>query len=205
MKLIKNSLMRRIFIKCQRRKTTLSFAGNQVLVPPKNALVSVGKKTYGYEHLQIHSWDDSTMIYIGNYCALADNIHIYLGGNHKLDTVSTFPFKVPNTKKPEMPLSKGDIKIGNDVWIGSHVSIMSGIKIGDGAVIAAHSHVVKDIKPYEIVGGNPARQIRMRFDSDIVRELLRIKWWNWSDSKVEANIGWITQNPQLQKLKEIKN
>jgi|LakMenE18May11ns_1017448.scaffolds.fasta_scaffold9790973_2 acetyltransferase-like isoleucine patch superfamily enzyme len=139
------------------------------------------------EHLQIHSWDEKTRIKIGKYCSIADEVHIFLGGNHDVSRVSTYPFGSDDTligPRNGHPLSNGDIIIGNDVWIGSHVSIMSGVNVGDGAVIAAFSHVVKDIQPYEVVGGNPARHIKYRFTETQIQKLLEIRWWDLPVKKV---------------------
>ncbi len=83
---------------------------------------------------------------------------------------------------------KGDTVVGNDVWIGAGVTVMPGVHIGDGAIIAAHSVVTKDVAPYAIVGGNPARLIRKRFGDDLIDYLLRIKWWDWPPEKIFANL-----------------
>jgi virginiamycin A acetyltransferase len=82
------------------------------------------------------------------------------------------------------PTTKGDIIVGNDVWIGQNVTIMSGSKIGDGAIIANNSHIVKNVEPYSIVGGNPAKLIKYRFTSEQIDKLLQIKWWDWDDEKI---------------------
>jgi len=82
------------------------------------------------------------------------------------------------------PSTKGDVIIGNDVWIGQNVTIMSGISIGDGSVIANNSHVVKNVEPYSLVGGNPAKLIKYRFTTDQIEKLLKIKWWDWEDDKI---------------------
>jgi len=106
-----------------------------------------------------------------------------LGGNHRVDWITTFPFghifrdELGGTEIVEHPQSNGEIIIGNDVWIASNVTIMSGIQIGDGAVIAANSMVVKDIAAYEIWGGNPAKKLKMRFSDEIIKSLLKLKWW----------------------------
>ena len=128
------------------------------------SLVSVGRGTYGSSNIVIHNWDLKTKAHIGNYCSIADNVHLYLGGNHDMSRVTTYPFGLTENGQISLggeTLSKGDIRIGNDVWIGSHVSIMSGIHIGNGAVIAAHSHVVKNVRDYEVVGGEPCRSYQI--------------------------------------------
>ena len=128
---------------------------------------------------------------IGKFCSIGEYVTVYLGGNHKSDWISTYPFHVQNihnntfnkfkNENNEYPQTNGDVIIGNDVWIGEHVTIMSGIKIGDGAIIATNSHVVKDVEPYSIIGGNPAKFIKYRFDKNIIDKLLELKWWDLDD------------------------
>lgn len=175
----------------------------------------VGRHTYGTEHIKIRRWPESKHyhhLYIGSFCSIADDCEIYLGGNHYTDLVTTFPFGLvakeafPNANFPENPnlqgsYSKGNVVIDSDVWIGSHVTIMSGVHIGDGAVIAANSHVVKDVPPYSIVGGNPARVIRYRFAPDQIEALLRIQWYMWPDHVINERIQDIV-NPEVETLIE---
>lgn len=152
--------------------------------------MSIGKHTYKIENLQIYYYDSGAKLYIGNFCSIASDIKIFLGGNHRHDWVTTYPFGhihqdiFNNFNGEGHPRTKGDIIIGNDVWIGQTTTIMSGIKIGDGAVIANNSHIVKDVEPYSIVGGNPAKLIRYRFTTEQIDKLLRIKWWDWEDEKI---------------------
>lgn len=94
--------------------------------------------------------------------------------------------------------------IGNDVWIGYEATIMPGVKIGDGAIIASKSVVTKDIPAYSIVGGNPAKIIKFRFDKERIKELLEISWWNWSAEKITINLGAITGN-DIEKLKKLSS
>ena len=113
----------------------------------------------------------------------ARDITVLLGGNHRIDWVTTYPFSEAFSKEfgaPDIqghPSTNGDVIIGNDVWVGRGVTIMSGVTIGDGAVIATNATVVKDVEPYSVAGGNPARLIKMRFDEDIIERLLILKWW----------------------------
>ena len=150
--------------------------------------MSYGKYTYGTVH--IHSWGEGATLTVGNFCSIADNIHVYLGGNHRTDWVTTYPFGHIHAQQFNRfngaghPATKGNVTIGNDVWIGSNVTIMSGITIGDGAVIANNSHVVKNIEPYSITGGNPAKLIKYRFTPEQINRLLEIKWWVWDDDKI---------------------
>ncbi|MBD1823442.1 Vat family streptogramin A O-acetyltransferase [Cyanobacteria bacterium FACHB-DQ100] len=132
---------------------------------------------------------------IGKFCALATGIKFIMNGaNHKLSGFSTYPFDIFNngwekvTPQPEELPYKGDTVIGNDVWIGYEAVIMPGVKVGDGAIIAAKSVVVGNVSPYTIVGGNPAKPIRQRFDDDVIQSLLEVAWWNWDIEKITRNL-----------------
>lgn len=150
--------------------------------------MSFGKYTYGNPN--IHQKYDNTKLVVGKFCSIAYNVNIYLGGNHRSDWVSTYPFghinqHIFNTFNGEgHPATKGDVIIGNDVWIGASVTIMSGVTIGDGAIIANNSHVVKNVEPYSMYGGNPAKIIKYRFTPEQIKKLLEIKWWDWDDAKI---------------------
>ena len=175
------------------------------------SLITVGEGTYGAVHIIKHSWNLETKIHIGKYCSIADNIHIFLGGNHNMNSVTTFPFSVDSSHdnlfgaRGSQPISKGDIEIGNDVWIGSNVSIMSGVKIGNGSVIAAFSHVVKNVLPYEVVGGNPAQHIKFRFSHEVIRSLLEIAWWDWTQDRILKNLTLLLSEPSNEILKLMRN
>jgi acetyltransferase-like isoleucine patch superfamily enzyme len=146
--------------------------------------ISVGRFTYGFENLTIRQWNEGAALKIGAFCSMANNINIFLGGNHRTDWITTFPFghiyqdELGGSDILGHPSTKGDVVIVNDVWIGSSVTIMSGIHIGDGAVLSANACVVKDVAPYHIVGGNPAKSLKQRFEDDIVETLLRLNWWD---------------------------
>lgn len=132
---------------------------------------------------------------IGKFCALSRGIKFIMNGaNHKMSGFSTYPFEIFGQgwervmpQADEYPF-KGDTVIGNDVWIGYEAVIMPGVKVGDGAIIAAKSVVTKEVAPYSIVGGNPARIIRPRFPDPIVQALLEIAWWNWDMEKITRNL-----------------
>lgn len=152
-----------------------------------NRLRSVGPYTYGHQNIEVYYWGEGTWLNIGNYCSISGHVLVYLGGNHRTDWISTYPFghNVPfhqinekMTSGEGHPSTKGNVKIGNDVWIGTHTTIMSGITIGDGACIANNSVVTKDVAPYTIVGGNPAKVIKQRFGQEIIDKLLEYKWWD---------------------------
>jgi acetyltransferase-like isoleucine patch superfamily enzyme len=151
------------------------------------ARFSIGDWTYGSPI--IREWEQPTKLTIGKYCSIADGVTIFLGGEHRTDWLTTFPFtellQVPQ-KTPTIGVSKGDVTIGHDVWIGSGATILSGVNIGTGTVIGARSVVTKTVQPYSIVAGNPARHIRFRFPEHIISQMLNIGWWNWPDEQVLA-------------------
>ncbi len=160
--------------------------------------VTVGKYTYGEPHIPPYEKDES-ILKIGSFCSIAQEVLILLGGNHPSSWVSQFPFDLeqgvfPNKSEPKYKHSKGDIIIGNDVWLGRRSIILSGVSIGDGAVIAAGAVVTKDVPPYTIVGGNPARIIRKRFEEDTIKALLKISWWNWEDDRINRSLHLINSD-----------
>jgi len=152
---------------------------------PSFAKYEIGEYTYGTP--VVKSWDDKTHLKIGKFCSIAGNVQILLGGEHRTDWITTYPF---NTLFPEAshftghPRTKGDVEIGNDVWIGQKAIILSGVTIGNGAVIGAGSVVSKDVPAYTVVAGNPAKIIRYRFTEEQINKLEKIAWWNWSDEKI---------------------
>jgi acetyltransferase-like isoleucine patch superfamily enzyme len=121
-------------------------------------------------------------------------VEIFLGGYHRSEWISTYPFPAFAQWGPEaasirgFAIGRGDVVVENDVWIGSQATIMSGVRIGSGAVIAARAVVSKDVPPYAVVAGNPARVVKFRFDDLTMRELLAISWWDWPDDKVREHI-----------------
>lgn len=154
----------------------------------------IGVGTYGFP--KIYDWGDDVQLKIGKYCSIADNVSILLGGEHQSNWVSTYPFASFDTsiKTNSDRKTKGGVVIGNDVWIGNNVLILSGITIGDGAIVGAGSVVTKNVSNYQIVGGNPAKQIRFRFTENQIEDLLKISWWNWSGNKVKQNLDAIMSN-----------
>lgn len=131
---------------------------------------------------------------IGKFCSIASGTKFILGpANHRISSITTYPFNVFGglwrEKTPDhlsqLPF-KGDIIIGNDVWFGRECVIMPGVKIGDGSIIAAYSVVTKDVEPYSVVGGNPARFIKKRFNDDLIELLLCLKWWDFAPNDLAA-------------------
>jgi acetyltransferase-like isoleucine patch superfamily enzyme len=145
----------------------------------------MGANCYGVPSVK-HAHPDA-MLTIGNYCSIAKNVDIFLGGNHRTDWVSSYPFPAFFTQASHIKnyvISRGDVTIGSDVWLCQNATLLSGITVGHGAVVANGSVVVKDVAPYEIVGGNPAKHIRWRFDAPKREALLASAWWDWSEDEV---------------------
>ena len=145
---------------------------------------------------------------IGKFCSIACGAKfIFTSANHTLKSLSTYPFPIffeewglDSANITEAWDKKGDIVIGNDVWIGYEAVILSGVAVGDGAIIGARAVVTKDVPPYAIVGGIPARYIRRRFDEKTVTKLMELKWWEWSDEKIKENLSAI-QSGRINELK----
>lgn len=152
--------------------------------------VTVGAHTYGVGPDTVCLQKDSDHVRIGKYCSIANGVYIMGSGNHNYKGVSTFPFtaRILNKGNNKDSYGKGPVVIGNDVWVGHNAIILSGVTIGDGAVVAAGGVVVNNVPPYSIVGGVPAKVIKYRFSEEIINELLAIKWWDWDFSKVLSNI-----------------
>ncbi len=158
--------------------------------------------THHYEFL-----GDKLMI--GKFCAIAKGIEFVMNGaNHRMNSVTTYPFHImgggweKSTPQLEDLPFKGDTVVGNDVWIGQNVTVMPGVHIGDGAIIAANSAVTKDIPPYHIAGGNPCRLIRKRFEDELIEYLLRLQWWNWPPEKIFENLDSLC-SANLDKIKTV--
>lgn len=138
---------------------------------------------------------------IGKFCSIACGAKfLFTSANHAQKSLSTYPFPIffeewglPKEQVTSAWDNKGDIVIGNDVWIGYEAVILSGVHIGDGAVIGARAVVTKDVAPYTVVGGVPAKKIKLRFDEETVRRLLTLRWWDWPAEKIQRNLFAITQ------------
>jgi virginiamycin A acetyltransferase len=180
----------------------------------KNPNIIVGDYTYYDDFENVENFEKNVKylfdftgdkLIIGKFCMIASGVSFIMNGaNHLTDSISTYPFAVfgngwENAMDGKSYPYKGDTIVGNDVWIGYNATIMAGVNIGDGAIIAANSTVTKDVDPYSIVGGNPAREIRKRFPDDVIRKLLDLRWWDWDADKITRNVQYLT-DPNIEKL-----
>lgn len=166
----------------------------------------IGEYTYGLP--KIFKLEDSSQIQIGKFCSFANDVKIFLDGEHEVENISTYPFgyfKDFKTKKRYITKSKGKVTIGNDVWVGYGVTILSGVNVGDGAVLGACSLITKDIPPYTIVGGVPAKIIKKRFDDKTIKNLLKTKWWNWSNEKIQKNTEILSNKLSVETIDRINH
>lgn len=152
--------------------------------------LEIGEKSYGELNIS-DGFNANTKLKIGNYCSIAHDVWFILGNEHPLTTVSTYPFKVMCFGQKGEALSKGDIIVEDDVWIGMNATICSGVKIGQGAVIGAGALVTKDVPPYAVVGGVPAKVIKYRFSDSIIKKLLSVDIKKLFDSFSESDIDLI--------------
>jgi virginiamycin A acetyltransferase len=171
----------------------------------KNPQIIVGDYTYYDDPDDVNNFETNVLylfdfigdkLIIGKFCQIATGVRFIMNGaNHAINGVSTYPFKIFGKNWSNASLdhkSKGNTIIGNDVWIGNGVTIMPGVKIGDGAIIGANSLITKNIEPYSIVGGNPAKEIRKRFDHNTISVLLELKWWDWEVQKITDHLELLT-------------
>jgi virginiamycin A acetyltransferase len=162
---------------------------------------TIGAATYGRPKIRFP--ESGAKLTIGNYCSIADGVEILLGGNHRTDWVTTYPFPALPALWPaagartDHQATRGDVSFGHDVWLGSQCMILSGVSIGHGAVVAARSVVTRDVPPYAIVGGNPAKVIRMRFDEATITALLAQQWWNWPRTRIAQELPLLMAPPNM--------
>lgn len=173
----------------------------------QNPNIIVGDYTYYDDFERVENFEKNVKylfdfvgdkLIIGKFCMIAsDVIFIMNGANHLSESISAYPFAIfgkdwANAMEEKSYPVKGDTAVGNDVWIGYGATIMPGVTIGDGAIIATKSVVTKDVAPYSIVGGNPAKEIRKRFSKDKIEQLLAMRWWDWPIEQITAQVHHLT-------------
>lgn len=153
--------------------------------------ITVGRFTYGSPSFKL--WREDESVSIGAFCSIAEEVVIFGGGEHRSDWVTTFPLRIafgdPLAGLDGHPANKGPTRVGNDVWIGYGATILSGVQVGDGAIIGARAVVVRDVPPYGVVAGNPGRVVRKRFSDMQIERLLALKWWDWPIEQIQARQG----------------
>lgn len=186
------SFLKRFFQKKSKNSVRLPGSGFEGHCQPECGIgtLTVGFGTYGRPIIINSVPTDS--VSIGKFCSISAGVKIFGGGEHDTNRVSTYPFRTILTD-PEVNCdvqTKGPTIIGNEVWIGTDALVLSGVTIGDGAVIGARALVCSEVAPYTVVGGNPAKIIRRRFSDLQITELLKIRWWDWDARKIEENVDW---------------
>ena len=152
---------------------------------------TIGEGTYGDVTVLFEEGPHTCKI--GKYCSIANGVQFMLHSEHHTEWVTNYPFPAFVSGSGYRSPGKGNILVGSDVWIGNGATIMSGVMIGDGAVIATKAVVTKDVPPYTIVGGVPAKVIKKRFSEEQIHKLLQIRWWNWDREKIKAAIPLLCQ------------
>ncbi len=175
----------------------------------KNPNIIVGDYTYYDDFENVENFEKNVKYHfdftgdkliIGKFCMIASGVKFIMNGaNHLTDAISSYPFAIfgkgwEKAMEGKTYPNKGNVIVGNDVWIGHNATIMGGVTIGDGAIIATNATVVRDVEPYTIVGGNPAKEIRKRFDKKTIKKLLQLQWWNWDIEKITKNVQNLTGN-----------
>ena len=176
-------------------------------------LITLGRYSYQKSNITVHTFGVTDyQVIIGNFTAISSSCNILLSlGHHYHETginFSTWHMKqnsnvFTNVLYGNEPIGGADVKIGSDVWIGHNVTIMPGVTIGDGAIIATSSHVIKDIEPYAIYGGNPAKLIKYRFSPEIIDKFLNLKWWYFDDKTINNILPLLQQKPTNQTFEQI--
>lgn len=187
----------------------------------KNPNIKVGDYTYYDDFEDVSNFEKNVkyhfdfigdQLIIGKFCMIASGVSFIMnGGNHLTNATTAYPFAIfggawKDAMEGKNYPSKGNTIVGNDVWIGQGATIMPGITIGDGAIIASKAVITKNVDPYTIVGGNPATRIKQRFDNQTIQELLDLKWWNWEISEISKHGKSLTSTPTIffDAIKEIE-
>lgn len=202
-----NVVMKRIrqqLVRLRRRSQNLpllqDYKRQQEKFLNKYPRVILGTATYGLPI--IHDHGEGATLQIGAFCSIAGNVQIFLGAYHRSDWVSTYPFPAFFEEASHIrgfEVSRGNVTIGSDVWLCANCTVLSGVTIGHGAVIGTGAIVTKDVEPYAIVAGNPARTVRYRFDEATRATLLETAWWNWPLAEIKSAMELLCSD-QVQQL-----
>lgn len=190
--------------------TTFPLKGNQTLCFLKNIIknpnIQIGNYTYYHDFEDVHNFENNVKYHfdfigdklkIGKFCMIASDVEFIMnGGNHLSEAITSYPFAIfegwEHAMEDKSYPGKGDTIIGNDVWIGYKAVIMPGVTVGDGAIIGSYALVTKDVAPFSIVGGSPAKEVKKRFTEEEIEGLLRVKWWDWPIEKVSEHVQDLT-------------
>lgn len=189
-KLIDTPFSNHLLLRRKAREYSVRFPGARI--SPQSRIprgdVSIGRGTYG--RFEIRLFHPSDKVTIGNYCSIARGVLILAGGEHKTDTAATYPLRARLGSQIGNcdVASKGAIEIGNDVWIGTRSTALSGVRIGSGAVVGACSLVTTNIPAFAVAVGIPARVVRFRFPENVINELQKIAWWEWPEDQILEDI-----------------
>ena len=186
-----------------------------ITLKPHGNIGNIGKHSYGLELVTFHAWDDKTSFFIGRFCSLA-SCNFFLGGNHHSNLIAQGMFRQKYFSNIDLAKSeserlydlekietKGNIEVGNDVWIGNFATVLSGVKIGDGAIIGANTTVTKDVPPYAIVVGNPGKIVKYRFADAVVDKLLKLSWWEFDDEMINNLLPILLNEPTQENLEKL--
>lgn len=179
----------------------------------KNPNIQIGDYTYYDDFVEVDNFEKNVRYHfdfigdklsIGKFCAIASGVEFIMnGGNHLVEAISSYPFSIfgngwESAMEGRNFPNKGDIHIGNDVWLGYRSVILAGVTIGDGAIVGAYSVVTKNVPPYTVVAGNPAKEIRMRFSETEIERLLELRWWDWPIEKITKHVHDLTgRSPEV--------
>jgi acetyltransferase-like isoleucine patch superfamily enzyme len=156
--------------------------------------VEIGRHTYGLAKSSFWASHEKSPVRIGSFCSVGPGVLFVCAGEHRIDTATTYPLRIvaKEIRNGAETFSKGPTTVGHDVWFGARCIVLSGVTIGNGAVVGAGSVVTRDIPPYAIAVGNPARVIRYRFSPEVIERLQSSQWWNWSDDLIRERVALLT-------------
>lgn len=184
----------KLFLASLRRLRRLWPSAGGLSLQERYSQFEIGVGSYAADDLRVRRFGMDAALRVGAYTSIASGVEILLGGEHRSDWVTTYPFSAlwPSAKHIlGHPRSKGHVDIGSDVWLATGATILSGVTVGDGAVVGARAVISKDVPPYAVVAGNPATVVRYRFNAATIERLLIIRWWEWPQSRVSRALPYL--------------